>query len=288
MKSILGTSIPNLKWLPFVVALVVEFSAQSSSRRRGDCPHPGVPHRVLECRCGSSSAGMSRSAVHSASTRVQTTNNPCGAPSSSVEDAWPVSRFCCPTPAGREICEIPRDPRHRWERRTCGRTGSNNSTGLPDGSSIRICLPPTPVTMSLRKWVAASRRARTMSARSVTSRVNRFQPPGRGRVPSGMLCPPPPAPPGALNSRRRSPRESIAKVGAGCMSRSKPQPCAVEVDRGFDIVHDVPDAHGGHESSTPDVGFNNTDAPWVRVGVIQRGRGGRGGRRGLPGSADAA
>ena len=31
------------------------------------------------------------------------------------------------------------------------RVGSNSSIGLPDGSSTRICLPPTPVTMSLRK-----------------------------------------------------------------------------------------------------------------------------------------
>ena len=33
-----------------------------------------------------------------------------------------------------------------------GRMGSNSSTGLPAGSSTRICLPPTPVTKSLRKW----------------------------------------------------------------------------------------------------------------------------------------
>jgi len=32
------------------------------------------------------------------------------------------------------------------------RLGWNSSTGLPDGSSTRICEPPGPVTMSLRKW----------------------------------------------------------------------------------------------------------------------------------------
>ena len=31
------------------------------------------------------------------------------------------------------------------------RAGSNSSIGLPSGSSIWICLPPGPVSMSLRK-----------------------------------------------------------------------------------------------------------------------------------------
>ena len=35
--------------------------------------------------------------------------------------------------------------------RASGKMGWNSSTGLPDGSSKMICLPPTPVTMSLRK-----------------------------------------------------------------------------------------------------------------------------------------
>src|SRR5881628_1291542 len=41
------------------------------------------------------------------------------------------------------------------------RIGSNNSTGLPDGSSTRICLPPTPVTMSFRKWTPFLRNVST-------------------------------------------------------------------------------------------------------------------------------
>src|SRR2546425_3598580 len=36
-------------------------------------------------------------------------------------------------------------------RRHHFRGGSNSSMGLPAGSSRRICLPPKPVTMSLRK-----------------------------------------------------------------------------------------------------------------------------------------
>jgi hypothetical protein len=36
-------------------------------------------------------------------------------------------------------------------RRASLTVGSKSSTGLPEGSSRRICLPPTPVTMSLRK-----------------------------------------------------------------------------------------------------------------------------------------
>ena len=35
--------------------------------------------------------------------------------------------------------------------RASGNMGWNSSIGLPDGSSRMICLPPTPVMMSLRK-----------------------------------------------------------------------------------------------------------------------------------------
>lgn len=35
--------------------------------------------------------------------------------------------------------------------RASGRSGSNSSTGFPDGSSTSTCLPPTPVTTSLRR-----------------------------------------------------------------------------------------------------------------------------------------
>lgn len=42
--------------------------------------------------------------------------------------------------------------RYQWSvSRASAMVGSNNSTGLPDGSSISTWLPPTPVTMSLRK-----------------------------------------------------------------------------------------------------------------------------------------
>src|SRR5580700_10574212 len=63
--------------------------------------------------------------------------------------------------------------------------GSKSSMGLPEGSSSRICLPPTPVTMSFRNCAPAFRNLATVAARSVTSRVKRFQPPGSGTRPSG-------------------------------------------------------------------------------------------------------
>ena len=47
-------------------------------------------------------------------------------------------------------------------------------------------------------------------------------PPGCGQCPVGHRRPPPGPPPGALSTRRRSPCESIAKVGAGCMSSWNP------------------------------------------------------------------
>src|SRR5215470_10192742 len=60
------------------------------------------------------------------------------------------------------------------------RRGWNSSTGLPEGSSRRICDPPGPVTMSLRNWTPAARSRRTSAARSSTIRWIRFQPPGTG------------------------------------------------------------------------------------------------------------
>jgi hypothetical protein len=44
-----------------------------------------------------------------------------------------------------------------YDNLASARVGSNNSTGLPEGSSSRICLPPTPLTISLRKCAPASR-----------------------------------------------------------------------------------------------------------------------------------
>jgi len=81
---------------------------------------------------------------------------------------------------------------------------------------------PTPVTMALRKRAPILRSSPTVRSRSSTSSMNRFHPPGSGRRPSGMLCPPPPTPLGALNTRRRSPRLSIANVGAGRISSRNP------------------------------------------------------------------
>ena len=58
--------------------------------------------------------------------------------------------------------------------------GWKSSTTLPDGSSSRICLPPGPWTMSLRKASPARRRRSTSATRSTTMRWMRFQPPGPG------------------------------------------------------------------------------------------------------------
>src|SRR5215510_1637631 len=51
----------------------------------------------------------------------------------------------------------------------CGGRGSNSSTQLPEGSSRRICLPPFPMTISLRKRAPALRKTSTFSLRSLTS-----------------------------------------------------------------------------------------------------------------------
>src|SRR5438105_6077012 len=58
--------------------------------------------------------------------------------------------------------------------------GSNSSIGLPDGSSITICDPPGPLTMSFRNVSPASRSLSTSVGRSSTIRWIRFHPPGPG------------------------------------------------------------------------------------------------------------
>jgi hypothetical protein len=57
----------------------------------------------------------------------------------------------------------------RYESLASSIVGSNSSIGLPEGSSTRICLPPTPSTISLRKDAPAARSASTLAARSSTS-----------------------------------------------------------------------------------------------------------------------
>ena len=90
------------------------------------------------------------------------------------------------------------------------------------GSSSRICLPPTPVTMSLRKRRPASRSVVDGRVEVVDLEHEPVPAARLGLVPSGIACPPPPAPLGALSASRRSPRVSIANVGAGCITSSKP------------------------------------------------------------------
>ena len=72
-----------------------------------------------------------------------------------------------------------------------GRMGSNSSTGLPDGSSTMICLPPVPLTMSLRKCAPTPRSSASRLARSLTSTANgsslpapaAYHPASPGRLP---------------------------------------------------------------------------------------------------------
>src|SRR5918996_1414165 len=67
--------------------------------------------------------------------------------------------------------------------------GWKSSIGLPEGSSSRICFPPGPVTMSLRKCTPSARRRSTSAAMLSTTNSIRFQPPGSGLRPSGMGLP---------------------------------------------------------------------------------------------------
>src|SRR5262245_25425603 len=89
--------------------------------------------------------------------------------------------------------------------------GSNNSTGLPSGSSTWICLPPGPFSISLRKRSPAFFSASTRVGRSSTSRTIRFHPPGSCLRPSGNGRAPELF--GPLSQRVRLPFETAAKGG---------------------------------------------------------------------------
>src|SRR5262249_46384810 len=101
--------------------------------------------------------------------------------------------------------------------------GSNNSMGLPSGSSSWICLPPGPFSISLRKRRPAFFIASTRDGRSSTWRTIRFHPPGCCLRPSGNGRAPELF--GPLSQRVRLPFETAAKGGPEGyrLSSSKPR-----------------------------------------------------------------
>ena len=99
--------------------------------------------------------------------------------------------------------------------------GWNSSTTFPDGSSARICLPPGPLTMSLRKLTPRARSRSTSASMSSTMNWNRFQPPASGWRPSGIGRPAELILP--LSNSRRGPRSTAAKAGETAGVRLKPK-----------------------------------------------------------------
>jgi hypothetical protein len=133
-----------------------------------------------------------------------------------------------------------------WASLASPMVGSNSSTGLPDGSSTRICLPPTPVTISLRKVAPLARRSWTVATKSGTSIENRFQPPGSGTLPVGHR----------LAAARRVPGHAQyqAQVAPGehgehvvrVHQQAEPEKAGVKANRRVDVVDDIPDADRCH------------------------------------------
>ena len=104
-----------------------------------------------------------------------------------------------------------------------GRVGSNSSTGLPDGSSTRICLPPTPVTISLRKRAPALAQLRDQRLEVGDLELEAVPAAGRGQRAVRHRLPRRRARrPARSAASRRSPLESIANGGAGCITSWKP------------------------------------------------------------------
>ena len=83
-----------------------------------------------------------------------------------------------------------------------------------------LWVPPGPLTGGLLNGTPCAASRSASAAASSTSRTRRFQPPGSGRVPSGIgraaeLC-------GPLSQRTRSPRSTIANAGPICVASRKP------------------------------------------------------------------
>ena len=130
------------------------------------------------------------------------------------------------------------------------RVGSKSSTGLPDGSSTRICLPPTPVTMSFRKCAPAARSSSTFAARS--GHLEREAIPasrcGDSPIRHGLAAP-------TWAAAGRTEDEPQVAAGQHGEGRSgvhvlvEAELPAVKLDRGIDVVDDVADADSGHRPS---------------------------------------
>src|SRR6266851_1168418 len=68
---------------------------------------------------------------------------------------------------GHNACSF-RNLRIQRARSWCPRAGSNNSIGLPNGSSSSTCLTAAPLGLSSRKWTPAPRRLSMVASRSAT------------------------------------------------------------------------------------------------------------------------
>jgi hypothetical protein len=117
--------------------------------------------------------------------------------------------------------------------------GSNNSTGLPEGSSSRICLPPTPTTISFRNETPCF--AKLVDGGGQIGGVDCEAAPssrlGLGAIGHRLAA-------SACGVRRAQDQAkvaaSMANAGVGCISSFKTELLGIERDRFIDIVDYVP------------------------------------------------
>jgi multicopper oxidase len=136
---------------------------------------------------------------------------------------WPASNVATASdaaPAKASVAKV----RMAQLRMNRYRAGSNNSIGFPSGSSIWICLPPGPVSMSFRKWRPAFFSVSMNAGRSVTRSTTRFHPPGSCGWPFGIGRDPDAC--GPLRSICASPNDTLANAGSCWCSSVKPR-CVV-------------------------------------------------------------
>ena len=124
--------------------------------------------------------------------------------------------------------------------------GSKSSTTLPDGSSQRICWPPGPITISLRKGTPSPRELVDPTGQVVDHHDEPVPPTGLRSAPVGHRA----------RGRRvgaGEPEGEVVALGDGhrravLLLEREPE-AGVEGNGGVDVVHDV--AHYGHATSMP-------------------------------------
>ena len=124
--------------------------------------------------------------------------------------------------------------------------------GLPEGSSSRICLPPLPPTISLRKCASVSRNASTSRAEIVNLKLDavpaawlRIAPVGHGLARSAGT--------GLVQQEAQVASREDRETGGGVKLDTETEPLGIERDRRLNVINYVTHTDRGHLWSSSDL-----------------------------------